>query len=192
MRALTTLVLTLILIVPAFALEPGEVVFQTTYPEKGKEDTYDLRNTFTYGEDEGIYARCYFGGHTMAEWIEYAESLPDGARFLSLHHWLNLNPDPAATSDWATEHNWQKDVTGVKNDWDQCGGYNNMPSEWGACLYGYPFEVKSFGDKGISGEHTVTYLVYITVGADYDELRGEYMWQENVTISEGSCTFVVP
>jgi hypothetical protein len=38
----------------------------------------------------------------------------------------------------------------------------------------------------------VEYKVVIEMVDDWDSLRGEYMWQSDVTVSEGSFTWVVP
>ncbi|MBD3400540.1 MAG: hypothetical protein GF399_09430 [Candidatus Coatesbacteria bacterium] len=190
MRALTILLM-IAAVLPAAALSPGEVVFQNAYPEFGAESGYNLKNTFTYGVDSEINARCYYGGHTLEDWINYANELYPGAQFSGYYHLVDLTIDPAA--DWPHPDNqWWVEIDDPSLDWDQCGGYALLPSEWGDDVYGFYSDLNTYGAEGCKGRHTVEYKVVIEMVDDWDSLRGEYMWQSDVTVSEGTFTWVVP
>ncbi|OGD71841.1 MAG: hypothetical protein A2Y64_08325 [Candidatus Coatesbacteria bacterium RBG_13_66_14] len=186
-----TILLFLALILPAAALSPGKVVFQNAYPEKGGESSYNLKTTFTYGVDDEINCRCYYGGHTLEEWIDYAHELHPGAQYSGYFHIVNLTLDPKA--DWPHDDNqWWTEVTDPSLDWDQCGGYSLLPNEFGDDIYGFETDLNSYGAEGAHGTHTVEYKVVIELVDDWDPLRGEYMWQTDVTVAEGSFKWIVP
>ena len=170
----------------ALALEPGEVVFQNAYPAKGMEADYNLKDTFVYGVDDAINSRCYYGGHTLEEWINYAHELHPGAQYFDLVHLVDITLDPAA--HWPHDDNqWWVEVTDPSLERDQCAGYDLLSNEGRFGSY-----LNSYGADGANGTHTVRYRVAIELVDDWDPLRGGYMWQTYVTVAEGTFKWVVP
>ena len=187
----TTVFLCTFLLLAAFALTPGKVVFQNDYPEFGEESGYKLKTTFTYGVDDEINARCYYGGHTLEEWIDYAHGLHPGAKYSGCFHIVNLTLDPKAGYSHDTNQ-WWLEIDDPSFDWDQCGGYALLPNEFGKDVYGFATDLNHYGAEGVRGTHTVEYKVVVELVDDWDPLRGEYMWKTDVTVSEGSFKWVVP
>ena len=181
----------LALILPAVAtMTPGKVVFQNAYPEKGMESTYNLKSTFTYGVDDELNCRCYYGA-TLSDWIEEAQRLYPGAKYAGVYHIVDIYLDPKA--DFGHDENqWWLEIDDPSLDWEQCGGYALLPNEFGDDTYGFETDLNYYGEEGVSGTHKVEYKVVIELVDDWDPLRGEYMWKTDVTISEGSFNWVVP
>lgn len=190
MRASLIIMLTL-LGFSAFALTPGKVVFQNNYPEYAGESSYNLKNSFTYGEDTEIQCRAYFPMRFDQLRAE-ALSMYPGSSYAGVYHLIEIELDPSA--DFGHEDNqWWLEVEVPDDDWDQSGGYAILPNEdFGDDVYGFETDINYYGDEGVKGTHTVTYSVVIELVDDWDANRGEYMWQTDVTISQGNFKWIVP
>jgi len=182
--------LLVLLVLAAFALTPGKVVFQNAYPEFGEESSYNLKDTFTYGVDTEIPSRCYYGGHTFAQWPAYALGKHPGTNFDTCLHSLFLEFDP--TSGWEGTTSWYQKVDATK-EYDQCGGYDILPPEdWRTDSRGVAQDIGYYAGLGARGTHTVTYKVDIKLVGDWNPWTEEYERVEYVTISEGSFKWIVP
>jgi len=191
MRKVPVLLIFVLVFTAAATMTPGKVVFQNAYPEKGMESTYNLKSTFTYGVDDEINCRCYYGGHTLEEWIDYAHELHPGAQYFGLVHIVNITLDPAA--HWPHDDDqWWVEVTDPSLERDQCGGYALLTNELGDDADRFGTYLNSYGADGAHGTHTVEYRVAIELVDDWDPLRGGYMWQTYVTVAEGTFEWVVP
>ncbi len=190
MRAITSILLTL-LVLSAFALTPGKVVFQNSYPGFGEESSYNLKSSFTYGVDTQIECRAYFPMRFDQLRAE-ALSMYPGSSYAGVYHLIDIELDPGA--DFGHEDNqWWLEVEAPDDDWNQSGGYPILPNEdFGDDVYGFETDLNYYGDEGVSGTHTVTYSVVIELVDDWDSYLGEYVWQTDVTISVGSFEWTVP
>ena len=70
-------------------------------------------------------------------------------------------------------------------DWrEDCSSCHNCVKR--SCVYGFYSDLATYGADGCKGTHTVEYKVVIEYVDDWDPFEEAYMWQSDVTISEGT------